>query len=220
MLIHPPDPSMLRARRRQLWHSKSAMRAKPKKRESKRPTIDGGVFSDPPPKPRKTNTLQDKLKVVDMYLALKAERHQANKVLCEPKNPAADAATRKAQHAARQKAKDIARKNIRSECAKLFPDIVGKAQVCKWVETCAREAWREIPETIRHKIVTTNNEWRRKLGLPLRGRTEGGGVPLALQRELDVLVMEHTAGLSEISERREVVTAEQIEPWTVDATQD
>lgn len=138
------------------------------------------------------------------------ERRQADLTNNSPVELNLSPEERSAARRARKKAKSILKKKISQECASKFPNIVGKARVERWQAASVLEHWRDLPEAVAARETTTSNEWRRKVGAPLRGRNEGGGVPLELQRELDVLIMEMTAGASDVSERKEVVTAEQV----------
>lgn len=113
----------------------------------------------------------------------------------------------------RLKAKKTARKMIQHECQQKFPQVVGCCKVAVWAATAEREHWSDLPDVYISRNSTTTNQWRVKIGAPLKGRSVGGGVPLTLQRELDTLLMEITAGTSEVSERREVVTTEQVASW-------
>lgn len=112
--------------------------------------------------------------------------------------------------ARKQEAKKVARMNIQKACAEQYPEVVGKCQVCKWTKAAEREGWEHLPETAQAREVTTCNGWRVKRGLPSRGRETGGAVPQLLQKELDRLIMLHAQGMSEISERSDIVTSEHI----------
>ncbi|CAK9011053.1 Uncharacterized protein (Fragment) [Durusdinium trenchii] len=211
-------------RRRQIWHAKHQFTRKsgrpgqgPKKA---RKTKDGGQWEKPLSKQRRIITIEDKLKVVDYYLQLKKERQEANKEVCAPEPRSGKPEDKRAYVNAKKKARQVLRRNIQRECAEKFPHILGKGQACKWHAVSEREQWRHLPAPVRCRVSTTGNSWRLKLGLPLRGRAQGGGVPWALQVELDTLIMEMTAGASDVSERRDVVTTDQIATTIQNLVQD
>ena len=104
--------------------------------------------------------------------------------------------------------------NLEKKCREKFPDLVRKAIVLKWVKAAQRERWEDLPPQVQNRIVATPNSWRSKLGLDKKGRVTGGYVPHLLQEELDKLIMDMVSGTSDISERKEVVTAEDVVPWS------
>lgn len=199
-----------------MWHAKHQLkRPKTSKKgeKRKRPTKDEGVWDAPLDKSRRCITIQEKLKVIEFREKLLAEHHAANKAICEPVQLNQTSADKKAAQKAKKKAKETLKKRVQNECSQKFPDIVGCCRVAKWAKTAAKEHWKDLPDAYASRASATNNAWRMKVGAPLKGRTEGGGVPLVLQKELDVLLMEMTAGASEVSERKEVVTTEQVAIW-------
>ena len=208
---------MVRTRRRQLYHSKksfSSSQGKKKRRAFKgRRTKDSGSWEAPlPDKTRRTITIADKLQVVQFWNDWKTKKSDAVEAYHAPLPPKASRAERRQARENRKEAKKILRVNIQRKCMKDFPSIVGRTQVCKWVKVAEVECWKELPEAVRARASCTTNKWRRKLGLPDRGRPVGGQIPYALQRELDILIGEHAVGLSCVSERKEIVGAEAVEP--------
>lgn len=108
-------------------------------------------------------------------------------------------------------AKKNAKRNIQKMCREEFPDLVGKTQVCKWVQAAADEHWDLLPEPLRARLCTTSNEWKIKMNIgKLRGRSVGGSIPLSLQKELDYLMLEFSSGMSRVTDRREIITLESI----------
>lgn len=199
-----------------MWHAKTQLkRAKTSKKgeKRKRPTKDEGQWEQPLNKSRRCITIQEKLKVIEFREKLLAEHHAANKAICEPVQLNQSRAEKKAARQAKKKAKQTLQKRVQAECSKQFPDIVGCCRVAKWAKAAASEHWKDLPDAYASRASATNNQWRIKVGAPMKGRTEGGGVPLVLQKELDALLMEMTAGASEVSERKEVVTTEQVAIW-------
>ena len=69
-----------------------------------------------------------------------------------------------------------------------------------------------MPEAVRSRAAATNNMWRSKLKLSLKGQHTGSTIPYQIQRELDLLIMEMTSGMSDVSERKEIVDVESIAP--------
>ncbi|CAK8985840.1 unnamed protein product [Durusdinium trenchii] len=63
---------------------------------------------------------------------------------------------------------------------------------------------------VRSRLTCTTNSWREKLGLPRKGKPLGGKIPITLQKELDMLMMEMSMGSSSVSVRKEMVTAEAV----------
>lgn len=145
------------------------------------------------------------------YLDLKKKKENEEEKRCAP-------VERQAHHGAKshviskrkQVNKELMKKNLEKECRREFKEIVGKSIVLKWVRAAEKEKWFELPEAVRTRMSTTGNSWRRKHGIPVRARQPGGCVPYPLQVELDRLVMEITQGCSDVTERREIVTAEHI----------
>lgn len=175
--------------------------------------MDQGVWDQPLGKARRTITIKDKLLVLDYRDQLLKERRAANMASIQPVDLTKSKADRMADREAKKKAKDTLKKVVEKECQAKFPHIVGQARVSRWHKTCEVEHWRDLPDAISSRETTTSNQWRLKVGAPAKGRREGGGVSLELQKELDVLLMEMTAGASEVSERKEIVTTEQVATW-------
>ncbi|CAK9022189.1 unnamed protein product [Durusdinium trenchii] len=110
----------------------------------------------------------------------------------------------------REKAREVLRHSVQSECEKKFGPVVGKNQVCKWVKAAKKERWDLLPQAVRVRSVTTPNQWRSKHALAPRGRRVGGHVPMELQRELDRLILATVRGNSDVTERTDVVTTDHI----------
>lgn len=174
--------------------------------------MDKGVFPLPLKTPRRTITIQKKLEVLDYYDKLRKEKEAAMQQMVEPRPQGKTRAELQEFYAKKKAAKKQLRVNVQKMCKEKFPESVGKAQICKWRVTANMEGWRQLPQAIRCRVTATPNSWRQKLGLKLKGRDLGGCVPMALQRELDLLMVEVSSGLSEVSERRELVTVEQVAP--------
>lgn len=170
--------------------------------------MDQGAFSEPLNTPRRTINIDSKLKVVQFYLKLLKEKKAAEEFLQEPRVIGMSQGERKEWREKRQTAKQKRKINLQKECQQKFPETVGKSSVRKWVKKAKHEGLGQMPETLRCRMVATNNSWRKKFGLPPKGRPQGGRFPLSLQKELDVLMVELTSGSSVISERREIVTDE------------
>lgn len=205
----------LRKRRRQQYHAfrghalkKHGNQRKNRKRQYK--TIDNGVFTEQLRVPRRVVSIEQKLKVLDRYEEMLATKKSAAEDALEPRPRGAGREAVLAWSKKRKQAKRRMRFDSLKKLREEFPDIVGKAQPSKWKKAAESEAWRELPEFFRARSSATTNSWRRKLGLPLKGRPEGGCVPLQIQRELDTLMMEFSSGLSSVSERKELVTVEHI----------
>lgn len=202
--------SPLRKRRRQAWHAKRALKAKKKcgRHATRKPrkTLDDGQF-DGTLKPRRAITIGEKLKVVSYYLKTRKER-AAQAESEEPRK-------RKRRTNQEDGTEDQATPKVKSLeklCQEKFPQIVRNCTVKKWVVAASHEKWFDLPKAVRNRITVTPNTWRQELGLAKRGRQEGGAIPLALQVELDKLIADMAAGTSEITERKEVVSAEDVDP--------
>ena len=156
-------------------------------------------------------SIEDKLQVLAFLDTLEKEKNRAQEILCAPVKIVGE--SKEAQASRREAlkwAKEVRRRNNYSECKRKFPLTVGGAQICKWRATAQKEAWHQLPVAVRSRICATGNKRRAQLQLPLKGKKQGGSVPLSLQRELDMLIAEHAHGSSEVSERREVVTIEHV----------
>lgn len=203
-----------RKRRRQAWHAKHFHT---KKKDGKwagrkaRPTKDQGQFDAPLKQPRRVICIADKLKVIAFYQKMKAEKNKKKQTIlakCKAKGGTGQLKDRSDSDASLGSVSKNA--NLEVLCREKFPDIVGNALVCKWIVTAAREGWTKLPKQVARRVSTTPNEWRQKFGLSSRGRKHGGHVPHVLQVELDRLISEMTSGMSDICERKEIVTAEDV----------
>ena len=161
---------------------------------------------------RRLITIKEKLEVLEFRNQRLQELKKAKKASCEPVNKSWSPEDKEAARKAKSKAKAEIRRGVEKACKEQFPHIIGNSKVSKWEKTATLEPWRDLPEPFTARRSTATNEWRRRVGAPLKGRSEGGGVPLELQKELDHLVAEMALGNSEVSERREAVTAEQVVP--------
>ena len=202
--------SPLRKRRRQAWHAKRELKSKKKcgkhATRKQRKTLDDGQF-DATLKPRRAITIGDKLKVVSYYEKMRKER-AARAETEEPRKR-----KKKTDEQDETEDQDTPKvKSLEKLCQERFPQIVRHCTVKKWVVTSAREKWFDLPRAVRNRITVTPNTWRQELGLTKRGRQEGGAIPLGLQVELDKLIADMAAGSSEITDRKEVVTAEDVDP--------
>lgn len=181
---------------------------KNRKREFRgRATKDGNNYTKPLKEPKNAPTIHQKLEVVRFYEKLLKEKGDAKKTLQEPRPRGAGRKGREAFQDKVKKSREALRRNLQKLCLAKFPCVKG-AQVCKWFARSKFERWEEMPDAMRRASSSTCNEWVKKMGLAERGRPQGGGVPMLLQRELDVLIGEMTMGASTVSERREVVTAD------------
>ena len=177
-------------------------------------TLDSGEFNDPPAKARRRIFLSDKLKVVQKYKELQKERDEARAYLKAPRRMEGVHSALEMTEKKRE-CREILKRNINMECKQLYPDIVGPCQVWKWAEQCEREGWESIPETDLVSWTEVPGLWRQKMGLKKKGRDHHspGSLPSELLVELDHLVYEHSNGASDISERKQVVTTQDVESW-------
>lgn len=196
-----------RKRRRQLYFAKKTLRSVQNKRSRRQK--DNLQFDEPPPVPRRQIFIEDKFKVVQFYEDLQDQKQKARDFLKKPKDP--DMGARKWKEE-REKAREVLRHSVQSECEKKFGPVVGKNQVCKWVKAAKKERWDLLPQAVRVRSVTTPNQWRSKHALAPRGRRVGGHVPMELQRELDRLILATVRGNSDVTERTDVVTTDHIAP--------
>lgn len=155
-------------------------------------------------------TISQKIKVLDRWEELLKIKQKAREEAREPRPLGGSWQDKREWSKMTREAKQRKRFDILKVCRKEFPDIVQRAQPSKWKAACEREGWRELPEQLRERCTATSNTWRRALALPLKGRSEGGAVPMPIQRELDTLMVEFSSGMSAISERKELVTVEHI----------
>ena len=198
---------LLRKRRRQNWHLKQKL-----KNPTRRITKDGGKWEAEPAPARRQVFIEEKLKVVRFWNQLKEEKEKAMAVVRRPMRglQGTDRDELIKQKAA---AKQVLKQNLLNECRKKFPTIVQQAQVFKWAQQAAKEHWESIPKSDRVRWTEVSGLWREKMGLAKKGRSFGGYVPLPIQAELDRLICEHAMGSSDISERKDVISAQQIESW-------
>lgn len=155
-------------------------------------------------------TIEEKLKVLQVYDELKEEKEKIMEALQEPRPIGATRADQKKFFVKKKELKQKLRKNIQKICKERFPEIVGNSKVLRWKTKSEEEAWRQLPESYRARASETNNAWRKKANLKLKGRSCGSRIPFQLQKELDLLMMEMTSGLSDVSERKEIVDNESI----------
>ena len=205
----------LRKRRRQQYHQKQTLKRKwGHRRKTEKPfkTIDRGDYERPLKAPRRVVTIQDKLRVLDRYEEILADKQKALEECQAPRPLGSSRKQMKEWKAKRKAGKKRSRVSAQKICKQEFPDIVQGAQLVKWRKRAAVECWRDLPELERARCSATTNQWRAKLKLPLKGRSLGGMVPWCLQVELDTLMVELSSGASDVSERKELVTAEQIAP--------
>lgn len=197
----------LRQRRRQQWHDK---RKFTKKKKSHKKTIDGGVFPAELKAKKRSITFRDKLTVVNFWNKKKQEREDIIKKLEKPRPIGATKAVLKDFFAQRKKLKKQLRSNLQKLCREQFPDITKNCAVCRWVQKAEAEKWAEMPESLRSRATEAPNLWRQKVGAPRKGQPLGGKVPMAIQRELDWLMIEVSGGMSAVTERKELVTVENV----------
>ncbi|CAK9116427.1 unnamed protein product [Durusdinium trenchii] len=196
----------MKKRRRQLYHIKRRdTLPKSKKRAGLKKVAEEHVAA-PPDKPRRLIFISDKMRVVRFYQQLVKEKEAASKILAKQMSSCVTWSEREQLRDQKKDAKKICRRNLQDVCRRTFPDIVGKAQVRKWVLTAEIEGWADLPQQLQASSVSTSNGWRQKYGAKLKGRGgESGSVPMSIMRELDQLLMKHSQGYSEVSERREIV---------------
>ena len=194
----------IRKRRRQQYHAKTSL--KPMKRKA---TIDQGVFTEQLKAPRKVVSIQKKLDALELYDKLKAEKLAALEKLQEPRPVGVTLKKRKAFRAERKEMLKKMRRNIQKECEKAFPYVKGSRMSC-WKARSQAEGWLELPAVLRSRLSATPNTWRKRFDIPKKGPKAGGGVPIQLQRELDVLMVEMASGSSDVAERREIVSVDDI----------
>lgn len=172
--------------------------------------MDGGVWEEPLKKTRRALPIAQKLQVVDYYLELKAQKEDAAKKLQEPRPANATRAQLRSFFEKRRELRKKMKSNLEKECRAKFPDILGHCYAYRWADRAKVESWHELPEAIRARAVETTNDWRRKMGQPLKGQPQGGQIPWVIQKELDMLMIEVSSGMSDVTERKEIVTIENI----------
>ena len=204
----------LRQRRRQQWHAKRALRVAKRKHPDRvvkpRATLDGGVFPRQLNEPRRLKTIAAKLKVVKMYNDLMEEKKKTMEQLAEPNPIGATRADLKQFFERKKQLKKKLKYDVQKECKKAFPDTVGSTKVCKWKARSERECWADLPAEFAARATATTNAWRKKIQLGKKGRRPGSHIPLQIQKELDMLMMEMTSGLSDVSERKELIDTESL----------
>ena len=149
--------------------------------------------------------------MLEAYETLMASKRGAKAILQEPR-PLGVNREQRAEWAEKRKA---AKRAVKVSCLKkvreAFPNIIQGAQLCKWIKAAEQEHWADLPEVIKTRCSATPNSWREKVqGLRLKGKNQGGCIPMALQVELDKLMADMSSGTSSISERKEIVTAEHV----------
>lgn len=204
----------LRQRRRQQYHSSKLAKGTFGKKKGTKPrkTIDEGVFSQPLKPPRRTITIKTKLEILKRYVELMKEKNKNRAAATEPKPLGGTREQLQKWTEERRAALKAARQSVFKQVKHEFPGVIKSAQICKWLKTARREKWHDLPEIIQTRCVATKNTWRSAAGLPSKGKTEGGKIPVALQVELDRLMCEISSGSSSISERKEIVTIEHVVP--------
>ena len=175
-----------------------------------RKTIDEGSFKHQLKDTRRAIPIQNKLEVLAFFEKLKQKKLAAKATLAEPR-PSKKADVQKWRES-RREARKVLMMSLQKECHKRYPSTVGSASVRRWAITARKEQWRQLPERVRARATATNNLWRTKIGARVKGRAVGGAIPMVLQKELDLLVMEMTSGFSAVASRRELVTSECIVP--------
>ena len=205
-----------RKRRRQNWHNKRNLKKKQgidQPHQALRRTKDQGAWERAPPKARRQIFIEQKLKVVQTYRKLAKKRDEAHETVHKRMPAGLKTEDKKAFLEAREQAKKVCRLNLETLCAQEHPDLVNKGNVWKWVKQADAEGWDSIPATDRVRWTEIPNSWRQKMNLPKKGRAIGGAVPALIQAELDRLVLEHSMGASDVTERKEVVSVAHIATW-------
>lgn len=200
-----PQP---RKRRRQIWHAKNAFR-RFKKGVKRRATKDQGVFEGSLPKVRKAVTIQKKLEVIDYYNEILAEKTAAMETLKEACPRGVTKATKQKLRQDKIAARLKIKRNVQKLCEQKF-DFVKGSRVRLWRKSAIREGWAELPQTLKARLTCATNEWRKRFDVPAKGRKSGGMIPMDLQRELDLLMVEMASGSSDVAERREIVAVEDV----------
>ncbi len=175
-----------------------------------RKTKDEGIYETGLGAPRRSVTIAQKLEVVEFYDKLKKQKVEAKNAVKEPRPVGATKEEMQDYRKRIREARQISKTSVKAECERKFGSIIGRCQPIKWSRTAEREKWHLIPEHVRANEKATQNGWRTKMGLPQKGKKVGGSIPLELQFELDLLISEMAAGRSLVTERREVVTTEDV----------
>ena len=204
----------LRKRRRQQYHRKKISRPNFGKRKGHdKQTMDNGKFEDHLKAMRRVCTIQQKLEVVKYYEELVKRKRDAKRKFQEPRPVACSKSERVAWLEERTKAGKDRFLAVNKMCQQKFPNIVHGSRVARWLKTSRREKWSDLPEALRTRCTDTPNCWRTQVGAPRKARAIGGSVPIPLQVELDLLMVEMSSGISSISERKEIVSAEHVASW-------
>lgn len=175
--------------------------------------MDSGEFSAPLNAVRRKITIRQKMEVLTYYEEILKRRREANNKYHEPRPVGASQEDLAAWHERIKKASKDRFLAASKMCKQKFPNIVQGARVSRWYKAAKREKWADLPEALRANCTDTPNSWRTRVGAPLKGRVRGGSVPVALQVELDKLMVEVSSGLSSVSERKEIVSSEHVAPW-------
>lgn len=144
--------------------------------------------------------------MVSYIKKLKQERADAVQVVAERLPRGLTEAEKQVYLEKKQVARNVLKRNILKICSEKFPDIVGNVSIWKWAQQCDREGWEHIPESDRKRWREVPNAWRAKMKLPKKGRSKAGKIPAVIECELDKLVAQHVMGMSDITERKEVVS--------------
>lgn len=167
------------------------------------------MFEEELKDPKRVITIDKKLEVLSYYEELLAEKEEAKALRTAPRPVGMNAATRKKHREAKHEANKKLKRNLQKMCETKFPFVKG-CRVLKWRRAARAEGWAQLPVQLKSRISCTSNGWRKRFGLAMKGRKLGGGMPWELQKELDLLMSEMTCGRSDVSERREIVTVEDI----------
>lgn len=168
------------------------------------------MFPKPLKVARKMITIKQKLEVLKYYHELKAEKESMIQELSEPRPAGATRAELKAFFNKKKELRRKVRRNVQKLCAEKFPTIVKRSLVFKWARAAEAEKWSQLPDRVAARMIETPNTWRKQVGAPLKGQKLGGSVPWTIQKELDLLMVEASSGLSDVSERKELVTVEHV----------
>ena len=161
---------------------------------------------------RRSICIQQKLEVVNYYNQLKAEKKKDEEKLTEPRPVGVTQAELKKIFQQKREARTRLKRNLEKMCQEKFPGVVKRCAISRWARKAAAEQWDQLPESVRKRASETNNTWKRQVQAPLKGRKQGGSVPWVLQKELDMLMVEASTGLSDVTERKEMVTVENVVP--------
>ena len=183
-----------------------------RQRGSYKKTKDEGQFGSPLKPKRRVIFIQQKLDVVNYYKQLLQEKKEAEEKYAEPKPAKATRAELTKFFQAKREAKVKLQRKVHKMCREKFPDLVRNCAISRWLKRSEAEQWEKLPEAYRKRATETTNSWKRNINLKLKARSEGGSVPMVLQKELDILMIEASSGLSDVTERKEMVTVENVVP--------